>query len=113
MSEPRRPRLVGGLRLTGLSGLANMLARDVVLRGGGAMALVVNMHDAKTHLSRLVARAAAGEQMVIARAGRPAARLVPYVEAPRRPGVFKGSIRLAPSFDDPLPEELFSPWPKS
>jgi prevent-host-death family protein len=62
----------------------------------------VNIHEAKTHLSRLVDRAAAGEEIVIGRAGRPLVQLVPYhppVE-PRRLGALKGRIRIAPDFDD-------------
>jgi prevent-host-death family protein len=62
----------------------------------------VNIHEAKTHLSRLVDRAAAGEEIVIARAGKPVARLVGY-EAPverRRLGVWRGAVWIAPDFDD-------------
>lgn len=60
----------------------------------------VNIHDAKTHLSRLVERAEAGEEITIARAGRPVARLVPLRAArPRMLGALRGRIRLAPDFD--------------
>ena len=64
--------------------------------------MLVNMHEAKTHLSRLVDRAAAGEEIVIGKAGRPMARLVPYTEhrAPRRPGALKGRLWVAKDFDD-------------
>jgi prevent-host-death family protein len=62
----------------------------------------VNIHEAKTHLSRLVDRAAAGEEIVIARAGKPVARLVAYV--PRSPdrelGAWRGKVWIAPDFDD-------------
>jgi prevent-host-death family protein len=70
------------------------------------MADPVNMHDAKTHLSRLVERVEAGEEIVIARAGRPVARLVPYRarSAPRVPGGWEGRVRIAPDFDAPIPE---------
>ena len=62
----------------------------------------VNIHDAKTHLSRLVERVEAGEEVTIARAGRPVARLVPLRAArPRVLGAFRGRIRLAPDFDAP------------
>lgn len=63
--------------------------------------MMVNMHEAKTHLSRLVERVEAGEEVVIGRAGRPVARLVPYreVASPRRPGALRGSIWLADDFD--------------
>jgi prevent-host-death family protein len=66
----------------------------------------VNIHEAKTHLSRLVERVEAGEEITLARAGRPVARLVPYRgrQEPRRPGLWKGSVRIAPNFDDRLPE---------
>lgn len=68
---------------------------------------VVNMHEAKTHLSRLVERVSAGEEVVIARAGKPAARLVRYEETqrPRRFGAYAGQIRIAPDFDV-LPEDI-------
>lgn len=65
--------------------------------------MLVNMHEAKTHLSRLVERAAAGEEVVIARAGKPMARLVAVGEnpAPRQPGALKGKIWLADDWDSP------------
>lgn len=64
--------------------------------------MLVNMHEAKTHLSRLVERAAAGEDIVIGEAGRPVARLVPYVgrTEPRKPGGLKGKIWIADDFDE-------------
>jgi prevent-host-death family protein len=67
---------------------------------------VVNIHEAKTHLSRLVERAAAGEEIVIGRAGRPIARLVPYrlTPGPRRPGLWKGRVRIAKDFDTLPPD---------
>jgi prevent-host-death family protein len=63
----------------------------------------VNIHEAKTHLSRLVERVEAGEEIVIARAGRPVARLVRYRarNAPRIPGLWRGRVQLAPDFDAP------------
>ena len=63
---------------------------------------VVNIHEAKTHLSRLVDRAASGEEIVIARAGTPIARLAPLARAaePRRIGMAKGRIRIHAGFDD-------------
>lgn len=68
----------------------------------------VNIHEAKTHLSRLVDRAANGEEIVIARAGRPIARLAPLTEErqPRRGGIWKGKVVIADNFDDPLDEEF-------
>ena len=68
----------------------------------------VNIHEAKTHLSRLVDRAASGEEIVIARAGRPVARLVPLetVGERRKLGLFEGQpFEMADDFDD-LPEEM-------
>ena len=67
----------------------------------------VNMHEAKTHFSRLVERAEAGEEVVIARAGKPVARLVGYeAKVPERHfGEWKGRVRIAPDFDE-LPPEI-------
>ena len=61
----------------------------------------VNVHAAKTHLSRLLERVEAGEELVIARAGRPVARLVPYRvrREPRKPGLLRGQIWLADDWD--------------
>ena len=72
------------------------------------MTTTVNVHEAKTHLSRLLALVQAGDDVVIARAGRPVARLVPIVVRPHRrvPGSAEGMIEILPDFDDPLPEEL-------
>jgi prevent-host-death family protein len=67
---------------------------------------VTNIHEAKTHLSRLVERVEAGEEIVIGRAGKPVARLVPY-EKPRpkrKPGSWKGKVWISPDFDKPDPE---------
>jgi prevent-host-death family protein len=66
----------------------------------------INIHEAKTHLSRLVERVEAGEEITLARAGRPVARLVPYRarREPRRPGMWKGQVVIGPNFDDPLKE---------
>lgn len=64
--------------------------------------MAVNIHEAKTHLSRLVDRAAAGEEIVIARAGKPLARLVAYAPPPqeRRLGTARGQVWMAPDFDE-------------
>lgn len=67
---------------------------------------VVNVQDAKTHLSRLLERVAQGEEIVLARAGDPIARLVPFATVTRRPGRGKGRITMADDFDAPLPDEL-------
>ena len=66
----------------------------------------VNIHEAKTHLSRLIERVEAGEEIVIARAGRPVARLVSYrtTTRPRIPGRWRDQIVIAPDFDGPNEE---------
>lgn len=68
----------------------------------------VNIHAAKTHLSSLVEEAARGEEIVIAKAGRPVARLVALTERkkPRKPGSMKGMIRIGADFEAPLPSGL-------
>jgi len=70
---------------------------------------MVKIHEAKTHLSRLVEDVQAGEEVIISRGVKPVARLVPYllksVEI-RKPGYLKGKIRIADDFDAPLPEEI-------
>jgi prevent-host-death family protein len=67
---------------------------------------VVNTHEAKTNLSRLLDDVEKGEEIIIAKANRPVARLIPYREAKRRPGLLKGKMRVADDFDAPLPEEI-------
>jgi prevent-host-death family protein len=70
------------------------------------LAMQVNMHEAKTQLSELVAAAERGEEVVIARNGTPAARLVAIAAqyTPVRLGVLAGEIELGPDFDEPLPD---------
>ena len=72
------------------------------------MSLTVNIHEAKTHLSKLLQRVIAGEEIVIAKSGRPVARLVPFAPIPkqRTAGSAKGKIWIAPDFDAPLPDDL-------
>jgi prevent-host-death family protein len=62
----------------------------------------VNIHDAKTHLSRLIERVESGQEIVIARAGRPVARLVPFRSRrdPRVPGQWRGLVRITPEYDE-------------
>ena len=72
---------------------------------------VVNVHQAKTQLSRLLARVEAGEEVVIARRGEPVAKLVRCNRAgKRRPDVLKGTLAVPDSFFDPLPEEELRRW---
>lgn len=69
--------------------------------------MVVNMHEAKSSLSKLVERAEAGEEIVIGRAGKPVAVLIAYrpKQQPRTPGAWKGRVHIAEDFDD-LPADL-------
>ncbi len=70
----------------------------------------INVHDAKTHFSRLVTAASNGEEIIIAKAGKPAARLMPLAETKpvRRFGALKGKIRISDDFDAPLPDALLA-----
>lgn len=72
------------------------------------MAVEVNVHEAKTHLSRLLERAMAGEEVIIMRSGRRLVRLTPVGEAPvhRKVGSAKGEFVVPADFDAPLPEEV-------
>ena len=66
-----------------------------------------NIHEAKTHFSKLLERVVSGEEVVIAKAGKPVARILPFVVddiSPRKPGIDKGKVIIMPDFDDPLPE---------
>ena len=71
---------------------------------------VINIHAAKTQLSRLLDAAAAGEEVIIARAGKPVAKLVPIDQTPppRRLGILEGKIHVPDDFDDPLPDEIIA-----
>ena len=68
--------------------------------------MTVNIHEAKTHLSRLLERVEAGEEIVLARNGKAIARLVPVGRPERRPGGMKGRIRIRRDFDAALPESV-------
>ena len=73
----------------------------------------VTIHEAKTHLSKLIARAEAGEEIVIARGKEPVARLTPVVKPKTRPpaGIWKGKLNIPDSFFfDPLPEDELKLW---
>lgn len=78
------------------------------------MPVQVNIHEAKTHLSRLLARAGEGEEIIIAKAGKPIARLVPIKgRVPhRQPGSAKGRVTVAPDFDAPLPKLVLEAFEK-
>ncbi len=70
------------------------------------------MHEAKTHLSRLAERASSGEEIIIARSGRPIAKLVPIEKTPvpRKLGLWKGRVSIREDFDDPLPDDIQKPF---
>lgn len=74
------------------------------------MSTIVNVHEAKTHLSRLLERAHAGEEIILAKAGRPYARLMPLEAsgAGRQPGRLEG--RAGDAFFEPLPREEIEAW---
>jgi prevent-host-death family protein len=78
------------------------------------MEKIVNIHEAKTHLSSLIAEVEAGEEITIARAGKPVAKLVPVKRRPGRAarrnlaGALKGKIWIGSDFDDPLPEDILA-----
>lgn len=69
---------------------------------------IINIHEAKTHLSRLAEEVAAGEEVIVAKAGKPVMKLTPLVsvQKPRKFGLLKGKIRMADDFGAPLPDEL-------
>jgi len=73
---------------------------------------VANVHEAKTHLSRLLDRVRAGEEIVLAKAGTPYARLVPYERLPphRVFGALRGRLTVPESFFDPLPDDELAGW---
>ncbi len=68
----------------------------------------VNIHEAKTHLSRLLDEVIRGEEITIAKAGKPIARLVPVTTSrpTRTPGFLRGKIRISDDFDAPLPDDV-------
>jgi prevent-host-death family protein len=74
------------------------------------MSLTVNVHEAKTHFSRLLEQAHAGQEIILAKAGKPYARLMPLSprETGRQPGRLNG--RLSDAFFDPLPEDELAAW---
>ena len=76
-----------------------------------ALMQIVNIHEAKTHLSRLLVRVAQGEEIIIAKAGRPLARLIAYREEDRERhgGQWRGLVRMGDDFDADLPDEIVGP----
>lgn len=76
--------------------------------------MMVNIHEAKTNLSKLLARVAAGEEVIITNAGVPVARLVaiPPKSGQRKPGRLAGKAYIAPDFNAPLPDEVLAEFEK-
>lgn len=76
--------------------------------------MFVNIHDAKTNLSKLLHKVKAGEEIIIAKAGNPVAKLVPYTEKPskRVPGSAKDKTTVSPDFNEPLPDHLLQEFEK-
>ena len=72
------------------------------------MSTTVNVHEAKTHLSRLLEQVMQGEEGIMAKSGKPAARIVPLggPVGRRKPGSARGQIKMAEDFDAPLPEDI-------
>jgi prevent-host-death family protein len=72
----------------------------------------VNVHQAKTHLSKLLAEVEKGHEIIVARAGKPVAKIIPFREKKNRMtfGDWKGKIWIADDFDAPLPDELMKEW---
>lgn len=68
----------------------------------------VNIHEAKTNFSKLVDAVMHGEEIIIAKAGKPAAKLVPIVaiKPQRKPGALKGKIKISKDFNTPLPDDI-------
>jgi prevent-host-death family protein len=74
------------------------------------MSIIVNVHDAKTHFSKLLEQAHAGQEIILAKAGRPYARMLPLAatQGGRQPGRLKG--RVGEAFFEPLPESELDAW---
>ena len=78
------------------------------------MPTIVNIHDAKTNLSRLLVRVANGEEVIISRADKPIAKIVPIAGKPRKrmPGSAKGKVVIKRRFDAPLPRHIMKAFEK-
>ena len=74
------------------------------------MSNIINIHEAKTHLSRIVDEVAAGAEVIIAKAGKLMARLTPIagVRRPKKLGLLKGKIKVPDDFNAPLPEDVIA-----
>ena len=73
----------------------------------GALMILMNIYQAKTHFSQLIERVSQGEEVIIGKAGKPIAKLVPFHKerAPRKPGIWRGKVKNAKDFDE-LPPDL-------
>jgi prevent-host-death family protein len=71
---------------------------------------ISNIHEAKSQLSKLIESALAGEEIIIAKAGKPLVKLIPYQEEqePRLPGGWEGKVVMSEDFDDELPANLLA-----
>lgn len=71
---------------------------------------MINIHEAKTQLSKLIEIAEAGEEVTIARAGKPVVKLVPYkpLKPDRKPGALKGKLWISDDFNEPLPDDVLA-----
>lgn len=78
------------------------------------VATTVNIHEAKTQLSKLLTRVSDGEEIIIAKAGKPIARLSRVIEKPKERilGIDKGKVWIAPDFDAPLPDDILEDFYK-
>ena len=78
------------------------------------MSVQVNIYEAKSKFSKLISQVIAGEEIIIARSGKPVARLVPFEKPPgnRKPGSAKGKITIAEDFDAPLPDDILKEFYK-
>jgi prevent-host-death family protein len=78
------------------------------------MSFIVNIHEAKTNLSKLLRRVSSGEDIIIAKSGKPIARLVPITEnvVLRKLGTAKGKVWIAEDFNAPLPEDILNEFYK-
>ncbi len=76
--------------------------------------MTINIHEAKTHFSRILSRVIMGEEIIIAKAGRPIAKVTPYSQGKpdRIPGRDRGLFTVSDDFDDPLPEEILTEFHK-
>ena len=78
------------------------------------MPMIVNINEAKTHLSKLLARVRNGEEVIISKAGKPIAKIVPLADKPKKriPGSAKGKVIMEKNFDVPLPKHILKAFEK-